>query len=1135
MKRKLSLLAYSLLLAGQSWGASVLFDFNQDPQTSGSFTNYGNALWVAYGGVGVETNIYDGYLQITAAKASQSSAIVFQDLDNGAVVQGFTFECDLRIGNGTTDPADGFSINYARAGDPALVAADAGAAPGAWATGPNCEANLPEEGTQTGLSIGFDAWDSGGTTPFCNELAGIGKDIIGVSVRVDGTLVYQFATPTKNGDCNDPSSLQTGKRDGSNSSSVLCWAHLKVQLATNGVLNVWWKGTQILTDYQTTFFPSPGRLVFAGRTGGSYQNQEVDNIKITTVPAALALVGQPAGLPDGFSLTINDSPGTSVVDTRSLTATLNGVSAAPLTVTKNGAVTTVLFHGFPMLLPVGSTNTVVLNGRDTNGNDIGVTRTFVEGSYSTLPVTDAVASGVDTSRPGFRLLPWQSGTQPNRLYWTEEQLLGLHGANQANLSQATDGSYIDFTGLVNFNITPASNGGGDSGNFQTGGGYPDSLFPGIPGANGLNGNSAVELLTFVKFNAAGVYLMGVNSDDGFRVTEAPNPKDRFALVLGSYDGGRGSSDSLFYVAVTNAGTYPLRLIWENGNGESGNGANLEWFTVKDGVKYLLNDPSATNTTGITAYFAGPQMPAWVSHVYPYNGAQGCRADRVIAQLTDGGTTVNGASAKFYVDGAPVDTTTAKNGSVTTATANFTPATMMPAGRRTATLVWSESNGTIHSNSWSFTVVNWTMLNARLGAPLNAADLSAPGFSLEVVQIDPDIVRPGKQDGMANQIDSANAVLSGLYFPWYGTNTVDVSGFYGLAPAYGNVWYWSNSIDFNIVTSAGDFANNYSMPGIPGVTLRSDNFASAFQAYVAFPTAGYYRMSVNSDDNFRMTEGVGITRQALHIIGNGIDKDVAAVAVTTNFSTFGPSLPVVPVSGPVAYFPNTGQCPMPAVNLAGKVAVINNTTCYDREYVAWAQDNGAIGVVIINDQQWGMPYVLGGDSPDKPITVPVVCVSGFAGEEQVWATNANLVASIGADANLQISAPETVVGKGMSWVDFSFVVPQAGLYPLRLVYEQGGSGAGLEWVTVNPTSLAYDDIGRVLVNDAANAQSLKAYRSVTIPTLNLVKEAGVWKIYYSGKLLASPTANGTYQAVMGASNPYTLPTGNGPSMFYRSSN
>ncbi len=1129
-------MACSLALAAQGWAGTAYFDFNQDPALTGSFTNYGNAVWFSYDGVGAATNATDGFLQITANQGSQRSAIIFQDFDNGAVVQGFTFECDLRIGNGSGDPADGFSISYARAGDPALVAGDnyptqnPATDGNIFASSPACEANLPEEGTKTGIAIGFDAWKSDAGSA-CSQA---GDDIIGVSIRIDNTLVSQFPCPVKNGSCTDANSLQTGPIDANSQYGSLCWAHLKVDLDVTGKLNVFWKGKQILTNYVAAgYYPSPGRLVFAGRTGGNHQNQHVDNIKITTIAATLAQVGNATGLPDGFTVGINDS-GASVVNPNSVTATLNGVPVTPLTVTKTGTATTVTYHGFPTLLPVGSTNTVVIAMRDTNNNPMEATRSFVVGYYGTIPAADAV-TGVDTSKRGFRVKPWQSGSQPNRIYWTEEQLLGLHGDNIAELSQATDGGYVDVTGVINFNITPAVNGGGDAGSFRTAAGYPDSTFPGLPGTTGMNGNSAMEVLTFLKFSAGGLYTMVVNSDDGFRVTEGKNPKDRFAVRLGQYDGGKGDSDVQFTLAVVSPGIYPVRLIWENGNGEAGNGANLEWFTIKDGVKYLINDLDATNTTGIVAYYAGPQLPAYVSHVFPYEGATGARADKLVAQITAGSTALSANTVHLFVDGAEVGTTRNTVGSTTTVTANFTPANMMQPGTRSATLAWADTGGNVHSNTWTFAVANWVMLNAGLSVPLSAADTAAPGFTLQVAQVDPSLIgRP--DDGVANQVDSANAVLGGCYYPWYGTNTVDLSGAGGYLPAYSNVWNWTSPIDFDMVTSAGDFPYNQPMPGIPGVTGSSKNFAVWIKGYAAFTNAGFYRMSLSSDDGFRISEGTGITRQVLHITGTGIDRDVAAVVVSTNNSSFGPSMPLTPVVAPVVYFPNNGLCPMPATNLTGKIAVINNTTCYDREYVAWAQDNGAVGVIIINDAQWGLPYVLGGTTPSTPITVPVVCVSGFGGEEQMWATHPELVASIGADAQMQISIDDR--GRGMGWTDFGFVVPAPGLYPLHLTYMQGGGGAGLEWATVYSDTLAFDEVRRVLVNDSLTPGSVDGYRRVTAlptPTIKVVNTGGVVKIYYTGILRAAATVTGDYQPVAGATSPYTVPTGAALRMFYRASN
>lgn len=1126
-KKWLSGVLMGLLCAGTAWSGSFFFDFNSDPAGQGLMTITGNGGWYPYDGVNYPDNPEDGFLKLTEG-TSANTRIIFADFDEGAVVQAFTFECDLRIGNGSESPADGFSVNYCRANDPVLTG-------GAFAEGQNCEANLPEEGTQTGISIGFDAWDSGGTAgSLCSVVdQSIGIDVAAVTVRVDGILVMQFPCPTRNpSDWTDPTSIQTGPWDGVSGTAYLHWARLKVQLAADGKLNVWWKGTQILTDYQTTYFPSPGRLVFAGRTGSNWQNQDVDNISITTVAATLAQAGVATGNPGGFTLDVTDS-GSSVVNPATANATikLDGGAVTPITGTKTGATTTFAYRGFPTLLASGSTHTVEFTCEDGNGNSITAERTFTVPAYVTIPAADAV-TGVDTSKPGYRIRPWQSPGQPNQLYWLEEQLLGLHGANEADLTSATNNGYINFNGLVNFNVFPASDGLSDAGSFNTGNGYPDAHFPGLPGANGLTGSTAIELLTFLKFDTADVYTMVVNSDDGFLVSEGKNPSDRFANRLGLYNGGKGASDVSFTIAVTNAGIYPVRLVWENGNGEgTGNGANLEWFTIKNGVKYLINDPSPTNTSGIAAYYIGPTLPAYVSHFYPFAGATGCRADKLVAQITDGASQVNQGSIQLLVDGVSVNPISTKVGGVTTVTANFTFANLMLAGTRTATLIWSDAAGAAHSNNWSFAVAPYTTLNPGLSVPLSAGDTGKPGFTITVAQMDPDLARPGEGDGLPNQMDAMDALIGGLFFPYYGTNTADVEGWYSGIPAdEDNKWFYANVMDFNSSGSPGDFASDQQLPGIPGATGRTDNFAAWIEGWLPL-NAGYYRMSINSDDGFRVTQGIGITRQVLHVNGPGIDRDVAAIVTWTGNSSFGAAMPVVPISGPVAYFDSSAGCPLPATDLTGKIAAINNIDCLDRDYVTQAQAMGAIGCIIINDAQWGLPYVLGGDSPSTPITIPVVCVNGFGGEEQdIWAKS-GLVATLGRDANLELGIAD--YGKGMSWVDFSFAVPQSGLYPIHVLYEQGGGGAGFEWATVTSDSLAMDAITRTLIHDASASGSLMAYREVTAPlppTLSIGKVGADVVVTYTGTLQSSTTANGGYADVVGASSPYTVPTSGGAKFF-----
>ena len=151
--------------------------------------------------------------------------------------------------------------------------------------------------------------------------------------------------------------------------------------------------------------------------------------------------------------------------------------------------------------------------------------------------------------------------------------------------------------------------GGSHGNFT-----PDDQMPGLDPAATFTDNTAAEVLAYLDL-PAGTTTMGVNSDDGFRVTIGGGaPQDKFNGVnVGQFDGGRGAADTLFTFSVTQAGIYAARMIWENGGGD----ANVEWFTVSsDGTtKVLVND---TANGGIKAYRAVtmPSPKAYVRTALP---------------------------------------------------------------------------------------------------------------------------------------------------------------------------------------------------------------------------------------------------------------------------------------------------------------------------------------------------------------------------------------------------------------------------------------------------------------------------------------------------------------------------------------
>jgi hypothetical protein len=141
---------------------------------------------------------------------------------------------------------------------------------------------------------------------------------------------------------------------------------------------------------------------------------------------------------------------------------------------------------------------------------------------------------------------------------------------------------------------------GEAGNFRASGAgelaVADEAIPGIPGLGAANNTDWVvgETRAFIEIPAAGLYTMVVNSDDGFRLTVGTtnNPT---AQVLGVFDGGRGSSDSLIYFNVTQPGVYFFRLVWMEGGG----GANVEWFSVNNnGTRALVN---GTQTGALRAF------------------------------------------------------------------------------------------------------------------------------------------------------------------------------------------------------------------------------------------------------------------------------------------------------------------------------------------------------------------------------------------------------------------------------------------------------------------------------------------------------------------------------------------------------
>ncbi len=397
-------------------GPSAQFDLNTAPGFPFSFL-LGSAEWVAEGGV------HDtGFIKLTDGN-NQSCAVIFPDFAPGLIVGAFDLQCMVKLGDWTgRAPGHGVSVNFASADDPIIAILDGDTNPGrggrsdGWAgsfDNGGDQDNLPEEGTKTGVAIGLDTWGTGDAPVGGSDGP---NDVRGISVRVYGRQVAQIPMPAvvfptgSDGTADydyehDCATLITGPRttaDPSNpdfrSGKKLKWVPLRVSMDESGVLNVYWKGCQIVKDLQTAYGPSPGRVLFGASAGDGGEVAGIDDVKIALAGSWIG-VGGPAGvLPqmNGFTMGLLDT-GSSTVDPdpvkSELLVVLDGlvVPMTDLTVSKTGFITTVTYTlPFGQHFESASVHSVLVEFKDTNGCKTSVRRAFTVPTYTTIPPTLAV-------------------------------------------------------------------------------------------------------------------------------------------------------------------------------------------------------------------------------------------------------------------------------------------------------------------------------------------------------------------------------------------------------------------------------------------------------------------------------------------------------------------------------------------------------------------------------------------------------------------------------------------------------------------------------------------------------------------------------------------------------------------------
>ncbi len=391
---------------------------------------------------------------------------------------------------------------------------------------------------------------------------------------------------------------------------------------------------------------------------GLIKKPSLDTSNIQAAPRVVSFGGDR----NGFNIQIQEFSAT--VDADSVSVTLNGAAVDTDVNSAGGRVT--ISYAFPSVPDSLSSHDIHLEFSDSAGGSHTADLSFlVSDIYGKVPPLFKNGS-VDTNSNGFV-------ANVSQISETQSGATNLHGNNIDNANFQLSGGYTDADGNQYVNEAGPANANdwqfspvdvdfinmhqdgdaGAAGNFTDATGFTEAFIPNIPGFNDSTDGIAAEFLTYLELEQ-GWHTFGVNSDDGFDVTVGPAPQDLLAESLGSFNGGRGASDTLFEFYVEESGFYPTRLLWFEGTG----GANVEFFSVVDGEKILINDRD--NPNSIKAYKTAQTRP----YVSGFGPASGVLSDSVSFEITNGDVQIDPDSIQLTVDGAQIASPTVEvNGNV----------------------------------------------------------------------------------------------------------------------------------------------------------------------------------------------------------------------------------------------------------------------------------------------------------------------------------------------------------------------------------------------------------------------------------------------------------------------------------------
>lgn len=622
---------------------------------------------------------------------------------------------------------------------------------------------------------------------------------------------------------------------------------------------------------------------------------------------------------------IDITDGAIPLDAGSAVLTLNG-AAQTLTSTKSGKITKLVRDSsVSNLLPSGNVSARLVYSYTSGGTAMTATNdwNFIVPRYiRPIPAANKVqASQVSGSGFSFRTHQLDRSLNNNQgnggrdtgnnmpgpeIQLTSGYLDPLTDQPYPNLSSTGDA--ITEIPLINANQGASAGGpAANAGIFNQ-----DSQVPGIPGSGTSNfglDNMVSEITTYLDLKA-GAYVLGMNVDDGWTVTSAPNAKDTLGTLIGfrNAPGGQNGNpahnpNAAFNVVVPEDGIYPFRILFWQGGG----GINAEFFAIdrETGTQVLVNDlggeqPSVVGTSGeliseIKAYstYNGPERPWTKFSVYPigYIGTTDPRdtsggavtlwqnrqqqsgpgpikyplglllgswnsggiQNSTTAQRPFGdsvGAIVAGlgsGSVGMILDGAAVTPTVTDIPGSTDKLVTYKPAApLSSSANHTAGLIYA---GT--TNYWTFLPITNVVVDLTNKVASTDVDLTKRGFKIKTAQA---------TATRANTVAAAEAQLAGA------PASVAVPG-----PEADGSYIHTGIVNFSVSKNTGgnpanEFANfnttwngiaDQPFPGIPGTGLSGANglanFTCEIFAFLDLP-AGYQKFAINGDDGYRVQIG-----------------------------------------------------------------------------------------------------------------------------------------------------------------------------------------------------------------------------------------------------------------------------------------